>query len=66
MRAFDFKAGIGTSLRLLAMTEGTFCVSVLVQANLGRREQLMVSGVPVGREITDLQSVFHRDSEKDG
>jgi hypothetical protein len=26
----------------------------------------MVSGVPVGREITDLQSVFHRDSEKDG
>ena len=66
VRAFDFKAGIGTSLRLLAMTEGTFCVSVLVQANLGRREQLMVSGVPVGREITDLQSVFHRDSEKDG
>ena len=66
VRAFDFKAGIGTSLRLLAMTEGTFCVSVLVQANLGRREQLIVSGVLVGREITDLQSVFHRDSEKDG
>jgi D-aminopeptidase len=46
VRAFDFKAGIGTALRLLAMTEGTFCVGVLVQANLGRREQLMVSGVP--------------------
>ena len=66
VRAFDFKAGIGTASRLLAMTEGTFCVGVLVQANLGRREQLMVSGVPVGREITDLQPVFHRDSEKDG
>ena len=40
LRAFEFKAGIGTASRLLAMTEGTFCVGVLVQANLGRREQL--------------------------
>jgi len=28
---------------------------VLVQANYGRRDQLRIAGVPVGREITDLR-----------
>jgi L-aminopeptidase/D-esterase-like protein len=50
MRAFAFKAGIGTASRA---AEG-YTVGVLVQANYGKREQLVVAGVPVGREITDL------------
>jgi D-aminopeptidase len=66
LRAFGFKAGIGTASRVLAKDEGGFCVGVLVQANLGRREQLIVSGVPVGREISDLQPVIQREPEKDG
>ena len=66
LRAFDFKAGIGTASRMLGKSDGSFCVGVLVQANLGRREQLMVSGVPVGREITDLRPVLHNKFEKDG
>jgi L-aminopeptidase/D-esterase-like protein len=50
MRAFGFKAGIGTASRGV----GGFTVGVLVQANYGKREHLLVAGVPVGREITDL------------
>ncbi len=66
LRAFGFKAGIGTASRILPKGEGGFCVGVLVQANLGRREQLVVCGVPVGREISDLQPSIHREPEKDG
>ena len=57
MCAFGFKAGTGTASRVVGKSNGGFCVGVLVQANLGRREQLMVSGVPVGKEITELQPV---------
>ena len=65
-RAFDFKAGTGTASRRLPATDGGFCVGVLVQANFGRREQLMIAGVPVGREITDLLPVFHKSFEPEG
>jgi L-aminopeptidase/D-esterase-like protein len=54
MRAFGFKAGIGTASRLLPADVGGFTVGVLVQANYGKREHLLVAGVPVGCEITDL------------
>jgi L-aminopeptidase/D-esterase-like protein len=64
MRAFGFKAGIGTASRVLA--KGGLCVGVLVQANFGRRDNLIVSGVPVGKEIDDLQPLIHRESEKEG
>jgi len=54
MRAFRFKAGIGTASRLVPCDETVFTVGVLVQANFGGRSQLLVDGVPVGREIPDL------------
>jgi D-aminopeptidase len=66
MRAFGFKAGIGTASRVLAKGAGSLCVGVLVQANFGRRDNLIVSGVPVGKEIGDLQPLIHRESEKEG
>ena len=51
MKAFGFKAGIGTASRVVAEEHGGFTVGALVQANFGRRERLMIDGVPVGREI---------------
>jgi D-aminopeptidase len=66
MRAFGFKAGIGTASRLVEKNDFHFCVGVLVQANMGKRENLVVAGVPAGREITDLQPVVHRDQEREG
>jgi D-aminopeptidase len=51
MKAFGFKAGIGTASRVAPEEHGGYTVGALVQANHGRRERLMVDGVPVGREI---------------
>jgi D-aminopeptidase len=66
MRAFGFKAGIGTASRVVTVGEDHFCLGVLVQANFARRENLVVAGVPVGKEISELQPVFHREFEKEG
>ena len=54
MRAYKFKAGIGTSSRRVVCKGRPYTVGALVQANHGSRPQLMVDGVPVGREIPDL------------
>ena len=51
MKAYGFKAGIGTASRVAAAEHGGFTVGALVQANHGRRERLTIDGVPVGREI---------------
>ncbi len=55
MVAHGFKAGTGTASRVLAAEFGGYTVGVLVQANYGARQLFTVAGVPVGREITDLQ-----------
>src|SRR5581483_9023538 len=47
MVCYGFKGGIGTSSR----KAGDYTVGVLVQCNCGRRDQLTIAGVPVGREI---------------
>src|SRR5438128_2785085 len=49
----EFKGGIGTSSRLLGAKFGGYTVGVLVQCNYGRRSQLRIAGVPVGKEIPD-------------
>lgn len=51
MVCYGFKGGIGTSSRKLDAKAGAYTVGVLVQCNCGRRAQLMISGVPVGKEI---------------
>ena len=53
MTAFGFKAGIGTASRVIPGEFGGWTVGVLVLANYGRREQLVVDGVPVGRALAD-------------
>jgi D-aminopeptidase len=49
----EFKGGIGTSSRKLALKSGGYTVGVLVQCNYGRRSNLRVAGVPVGMEISE-------------
>jgi len=46
-----FKGGIGTASRKLTEKDGGYTVGVLVQCNYGRRPNLRIAGVPVGREI---------------
>ena len=49
----EFKGGIGTSSRVLNAKAGAYTVGVLVQCNYGRRDQLRIAGVPVGKEIPE-------------
>ena len=51
MVSYEFKSGIGTASRKLAADLGGHTLGVLVQANHGVRRQLLVAGVPVGREL---------------
>jgi D-aminopeptidase len=53
MVCYGFKGGIGTASRVLAKDVGGYTVGVLVQCNCGRRTQLQIAGVPVGREIPE-------------
>ncbi|TAJ10266.1 MAG: S58 family peptidase [Nitrospirae bacterium] len=49
MVSYGFKGGIGTSSRRLPAEEGGYTIGVLVNANHGRRDELLVAGVPVGK-----------------
>lgn len=57
MRAFGFKAGIGSASRVLPSSLGGYTVGVLVNDNTGSsRDALTIAGVPVGER---LKSEYH-------
>ena len=66
MTCYEFKGGIGTSSRVLSLNGCEFCVAALVQANYGRRDQLLVDGVPVGREIPVTEVPGRTDRKQTG
>lgn len=51
MVAYGFKGGIGTSSRQVVVAGHTYRLGVLVQANYGARDQLIIAGIPVGRRL---------------
>jgi D-aminopeptidase len=57
MICYEFKGGNGTASRKIDIrvskngTVRSFVVGVFLQANFGRRSELMIAGVPVGKEI---------------
>jgi D-aminopeptidase len=53
MVCFEFKGGIGTASRKLADRQGGYTVGALVQSNFGLRHQLLIAGVPVGKELVE-------------
>ena len=69
MICYGFKGGTGTASRKTSDNAGGYTVGVLVQANHGGKRQLLIAGVPVGREIADNQkvsSVHWRENEDVG
>ena len=50
MISYGFKGGIGTASRRLPAASGGFTVGVLVNANHGRRPELVMGGIPVGQQ----------------
>jgi L-aminopeptidase/D-esterase-like protein len=60
MICYEFKGGNGTASRQINIRSAgagkdvpprTFVVGVFLQANFGRRSQLVIAGVPIGKEI---------------
>jgi L-aminopeptidase/D-esterase-like protein len=60
MICYEFKGGNGTASRQISIRpagapkdarSATFVVGVFLQANFGRRPQLVIGGVPIGKEI---------------
>jgi D-aminopeptidase len=59
MRAFGFAAGIGSASRVLPKELGGYTVGVLVNANTGSRNELLVDGVHVGEAFAhDLLPIY--------
>ncbi len=66
MECYEFKGGSGTASRIITIDSVQYTVGVFVQANFGARNELTIAGVPVGKEITEFQPIFHEPKRKDG
>lgn len=53
MKCFGFKAGSGTSSRIVPFDGRDYTIGTFVQANFGNREDLMVLGHALGKELTE-------------
>jgi D-aminopeptidase len=56
MVSYGFKGGIGTASRVLPSAAGGYRVGVLVNSNSGRRDELLMGGVPVGKLYGDAKA----------
>ena len=66
MICHGFKGGIGTSSRKINVNGKEYTLGVLVQANYGSRNELTISGVPVGKEIQDLKPKITYGEKREG
>ena len=66
MICHGFKGGIGTSSRKINVNGKEYTLGVLVQANYGSRNELTISGVPVGKEIQDLKPKISYGEKREG
>ncbi|MBX3146466.1 MAG: P1 family peptidase [Gemmatimonadales bacterium] len=55
MICHGFKAGIGTSSRVIQVAGGRYTLGVLTQCNYGARPRFRVDGVPVGEAIPNSE-----------
>lgn len=51
MIAYGFAGGIGTASRRIDLERGGYTLGALVLANFGSRSDLLIAGIPVGREL---------------
>jgi D-aminopeptidase len=53
--AFEFKSGIGSASRIVRLGKEDYTVGVLSLPNFGRREELVIKGVPIGFVLRDCE-----------
>ena len=51
MNCYQFKGGSGTASRLVPFAAREYTVGVFVQANFGRRPELVLAGIPLGEDL---------------
>lgn len=56
----DFKAGIGTSSRVVPLGNQNYTLGVLVLSNFGVMEHLRMDGYPIGRVMVTTQGLYQR------
>jgi D-aminopeptidase len=66
MVCYGFKGGDGTASRKLSAEAGGYTVGVLVQCNCGRRPQLTIAGVPVGKFLPQTPARASLQTEEKG
>ncbi|HSD15484.1 MAG TPA: P1 family peptidase [Flavobacterium sp.] len=66
MALYLFKGGNGTASRTFKIDGKEYTLGVFIQANFGGRSDLMVAGIPVGKEIKDYKAVLNQQKRKDG
>ena len=62
---FGWKGGIGTASRVIPASAGGFTLGALVQTNFGNREDLLVCGIPVGRELRPPDTLVSQEKPTD-
>lgn len=62
MSCFGFKGGIGTASRMIPVKLSGWTVGVLVLANFGKPNDLIIDGVPIGRLLGRSQAADERGS----
>jgi D-aminopeptidase len=60
MNCYGFKGGSGTSSRVVPFGDTAFTVGVFVQANFGSRDELTITGTPVG-QLADVENAMEED-----
>jgi L-aminopeptidase/D-esterase-like protein len=53
MNCYQYKGGSGTASRLVDYAGSTYAVGIFVQANFGARAELVIAGIPLGKELAD-------------
>ena len=51
MNCYQFKAGSGTASRLVDYANTSYTIGVFVQANFGKRDELMLTGIYLGEQF---------------
>lgn len=52
---FEFKSGIGSASRILEIEGKVYTLGILSLPNFGRREELVIKGVPIGLVLRDCE-----------
>ncbi len=64
--AYGWKGGIGTSSRRMMIDGAAYTVGALVQSNFGSWKELVIAGVPVGKQLGRGGVKPHRGQGSDG